>query len=288
MTEFAKPSEQSAKSDGAPFGKRYQETIPPFNADKKIKEQEDIEKYGPIVFPSSLVIDDEKKKLEQLHQELRTYKSRNSIPGPEQLNGALLAGAPDPIIVKELEDDIAAVMLRAKEERVMIQNLNLDDKYRNDALGDLYHAKELLVAEINQPNSSSRQAENKRRLATANRLIAKIEKAHGSPKKPTDDEDSIKKEQMPAGRTQEQIEAEESKKRREEEEYQKRIDESWEQKRQAEQQQREENERQQQARQKAETERQERIRAQREQVINAARNTAKQEQVEEEEMEMEM
>ena len=89
------------------------------------------------------------------------------------------------------------------------------------------------------------------------------------------DDDEINMEQIPAGKTKEQIEAEESKKRREQyEETQRRMRESWEQKRQAEQRQREENERQQQARQKAEEERQKRIQEERERVINAQRQAA--------------
>ena len=89
------------------------------------------------------------------------------------------------------------------------------------------------------------------------------------------DDDGINMEQMPTGKTKEQIEAEESKKRREQyEETQRRMRESWEQKRQAEQRQREENERQQQARQKAEEERQKRIQEERERVINAQKQAA--------------
>lgn len=96
------------------------------------------------------------------------------------------------------------------------------------------------------------------------------------------DDDGMNMEQMPAGKTKEQIEAEESKKRREQyEETQRRMRESWDQKRQAEQLQREENERQQQARQKAEEERQRRIQEAREQVINA-QNQANEEELEEE------
>lgn len=63
----------------------------------------------------------------------------------------------------------------------------------------------------------------------------------------SDADDGMSMEQMPAGKTKEQIEAEESEKRRTQyEETQRRMRESWEQKRQAEQNQREENERQQQ------------------------------------------
>lgn len=101
------------------------------------------------------------------------------------------------------------------------------------------------------------------------------------------DDDGINMEQMPAGKTKEQIEAEKSKKRREQyEETQRRMREYWEQKRQAEQRQREENERQQQARQKAEEERQRRIQEERERVINAQRqasfNKVNEEELEEE------
>lgn len=101
------------------------------------------------------------------------------------------------------------------------------------------------------------------------------------------DDDGMSMEQMPAGKTKEQIEAEESKKRQEQyEEAQRRMRESWEQKRQAEQRQREENERQQQARQKAEEERQRRIQEERERVINAQRQ-ASANKVNEEELEEE-
>lgn len=101
------------------------------------------------------------------------------------------------------------------------------------------------------------------------------------------DDDGMSMEQMPTGKTKEQIEAEKSKKRQEQyEETQRRMRESWEQKRQAEQRQREENERQQQARQKAEEERQRRIREERERVINAQRQ-ASANKVNEEELEEE-
>lgn len=89
------------------------------------------------------------------------------------------------------------------------------------------------------------------------------------------DDDGMSMEQMPAGKTKEQIEAEESKERQEQyEETQRRMRKSWEQKRQAEQRRREENERQQQARQKAEEERQRRIQEERERVINAQRQAS--------------
>lgn len=102
------------------------------------------------------------------------------------------------------------------------------------------------------------------------------------------DDDGMNMEQMPAGKTKEQIEAEESKKRREQyEETQRRMRESWDQKQQAEQRQREENERQQQARQKAEEEeRQRRIQEERERVINAQRQ-ASANKINEEELEEE-
>lgn len=124
--------------------------------------------------------------------------------------------------------------------------------------------------------------------SSAKRLVARyfnIPKTEttSSPSFETDSDDGMGMEQMPAGKTKEQIEAEESKKRQEQyEETQRRMRESWEQKRQAEQRQREENERQQQARQKAEEERQRRINEAREQVINAQRYQANEEELEEE------
>lgn len=98
----------------------------------------------------------------------------------------------------------------------------------------------------------------------------------------SDADDGMNIEQVPVGKTKEQIEAEDAKKRQEEEAYQKRVNEYWEQKRQAEQRQREENESQQQARQKAEEERQRHINEARERVINAQRSQVNEEELEEE------
>lgn len=145
------------------------------------KEQENIEKYGPEVYLSRIIDGDESEKVEKINHEMRAYRIQASTPGPEQPNGMRLAGAPDPDVIKEFEDNIASVRRRAEEERIMAKSMNLNGQYRDDALDDLRGMADYLRSEIDNPNSSQ-QAENKRKLATVNRLISKIEKAYGSSK----------------------------------------------------------------------------------------------------------
>ena len=104
-------------------------------------------------------------------------------------------------------------------------------------------------------------------------------------------DDGMRMEEMPAGKSREEIEAEAAKKAREDAEYQARVDAYWAEKRAAEQKQREEQERIQKEREQAEAERQRILKEQRERIIhqyNRGQENGGQGEEQEDEMEMGM
>ena len=104
-------------------------------------------------------------------------------------------------------------------------------------------------------------------------------------------DDGMRMEEMPAGKSREEIEAEAAKKAREDAEYQARVDAYWAEKRAAEQKQREEQERIQKEREQAEAERQRILKEQRERIMhqyNRGQENGGQGEEQEDEMEMGM
>lgn len=111
----------------------------------------------------------------------------------------------------------------------------------------IVESKTLLKGTAEYAENEAKRRQLARERSSARRLNARYfnvpKPESASSTLESDADDGMNMEQIPAGKTKEQIETEDNKKLQEEEAYQKRVNEYWEQKRQAEQGQREENER---------------------------------------------
>ena len=208
--------------DDGPWGKEYQESVPPFSSkqeeleerQKRIqqREQEYIEKYGPEV---DLTIVVNNSRVEQIQKELEAARIKARTPSMSP-DGTMWVGDLSEEEVREYESDIKAAEDRYREERAILNEFAISDGiYRNDLLEQLHGHYDFIKSDIESTRYTDEfVSQQKQKLRAINRIIGRVEKTYGIPTPEafateTDSDDGeMSIDKIPTGEIKEQIETE--------------------------------------------------------------------------------